>query len=122
MSFLSLPSSIPWLFWLLALAWSGVAQGVPGYHYGTYICDRDRKEASLSVRRLYGFHHAALYFTSSLAGFVAWLVLDHAVSPVEQWSQFSASTTAASVAIAAFAVLGVSGALARILYTGVKPW
>ena len=121
MRFLTLPESIPWLFWLIAIVWS-VSHGVAGYQYGTYICDKARPDVAKGVRCVYGGHHAMLYFTTSFSGFVAWPLLTSLSSRIADWSQVPVSAATLFVAIAAFAVLGVSGALARILHTGLKPW
>lgn len=118
---LTLPASAPWVFWILAIVWS-LLNGAAGYQYGVYICDKGRPAASKAVQRVYGGHHAMLYFSTSGSGFLGWHLLVSLATRVADWTQLSASATTVLVAIAAFSVLGVSGALARILHTGIKPW
>ena len=121
MQLLTLPASYPWVFWTLTVAWSAF-QGVAGYQYGVFICSKGRPHAGQTVRKIYGFHHAALYVACAFAGFVAWHLLTALTASITDWSRLPGSADTVLLAIAAFSVLGVSGALARILYLGNKLW
>lgn len=120
MSLVLLPSAHPTLFCWIAAIWC-LFQSYVGWEYGLYICDRARKEVPITGpcpvlrrRAAYGFHHSAFYGLCTLAGFLAWSV---AVGARADMLQASASG-AVLVALAGTAVLGVSGALPRVLYLG----
>ena len=121
MPFLMLANSSPWLFWLLAAVWS-LGQGVPGYVCGDYICETNRPAAGTGVRRTYALHHAALYFATSLSGFAAWALLAGISTQIDEAAKLQPSVLTVLAVVASFVVLAISGALARILYTGIKPW
>ena len=120
---ITFPTSYPTLFWLAAIIWSAY-QGYAGREYGLYIFDQSPNTDSNTkvVRHLaYGFHHGAFYFLISLSGFVAWSLINSIVEKISDWSQVTAGSAAILVALAGFSVLGVSGALARMLYLGKRP-
>jgi len=122
----SLPVSCPCLFWAVAILWSGF-QAYAGFHYGLYICDNaerksDSPEPSRCTRLLaYGVHHGIFYFTSSLSGFVAWRLAHWVTSGIGNWADIAGGTGAVLVALTVLSILGVSGALSRILYLGKWP-
>ncbi|MDO8571817.1 MAG: hypothetical protein Q7R79_04015 [bacterium] len=123
MWFVTLPASYPVLFWLIAILWSAF-QGYAGREFGFYIFDHARNGDSekKTVRQLaYGFHHGAFYFLSSLSGFVAWSLVHSISEKIPNWSEVAAGSGAILVALGGFSVLGISGALARILYMGNRP-
>lgn len=119
----NIPTSSPCLFWTFAFVWSAF-QAWAGFHYGLHIYDSAcRVNINKPYVRLlaYGFHHGAWYFFCSLSGFIAWCVAHWVSSRIGNWSDVASGTGAIIVALAALSVLGVSGALSRILYLGKKP-
>jgi hypothetical protein len=56
-----------------------------------------------------------------MSGFVAWSLANDLYQSVESWSSVGGGTGAVMIALAGFTVMGVSGALPRILYLGHKP-
>jgi hypothetical protein len=121
LSLVLLSRDCPWLFWSLAIGWSA-AQATAGYLYGQYICNKARPDAGEWITRAYGLHHAALYFVSSFAGFLAWALVVLGYGEAGQWQQASNGMVTLLALVGVFVVLAISGALARILYTGTKPW
>lgn len=124
MQIVNFPQSFPCLFWTLAIGWSSF-QAYAGFQYGLYIYDSS-KPNDQSIKKLvrnvaYGLHHGLFYFTCSLSGFLAWGLTHLVSSKINNWSNISGGTGAILVAIAVFSVVGVSGALPRILYLGKKP-
>jgi hypothetical protein len=138
MLIVKLPTSCSCLFWAGAMILSAF-QAFVGFRYGLYICtaahkDDDYKPKDDSSYRprppkppnyvrwfAYGGHHALLYFVCSLSGFLAWYLALRVSSEVVSWTEISSGTGAVLVALSVLAVLGVSGALARILYLGKLP-
>jgi hypothetical protein len=120
MWFLKLPTSCPTFFVIVALLWSG-GQAYAGYHYGLFIFDAaDRKGShalpSQYVRILaYGGHHAVMYFCCSVAGFAAWYLLSTRLDNAGTWSPVTL------VALGIVSIVGVAGALPRMLYLGNRP-
>lgn len=117
MSFVSLPSTHPTMYWWLAATWC-LFQSYVGWEYGLFICDHARKDVPFqgrypALRRhlAYGFHHSAFYGVCTLAGFAAW----SGVGSMTDVARSSASG-AVLLSLAGVAVLGVSGALPRVLY------
>lgn len=125
MSIINFPQLCPPVFWLFAIAWS-FFQAFAGYHYGLYICDSAYKplasKPSKCVRQVaYGIIHGAFYFILTFLGFLAW---DHALSlssSIDHCSTVSGGMETFLITLAVFSVLGVSGALPRILYLGKRP-
>ena len=125
MQIVNFPTSYPCLFWTAAIVWSAF-QAYAGYQYGLYIYDSARKDERpkpcVCVRLLaYGLHHSAFYGLCSLSGFSAWRLAHWVSSRIDNWSDVAGGTGAILVAFAVFSVLGVSGALPRILYLGKRP-
>jgi len=116
----NLPTSYPISFWFAAIVWS-VFQGYAGREYGLYIFDKARENDSNKkrVRQLaYGFHHGAFYFLCSLSGFVAWCIGNQVSEKIGNWAEVAAGTGAILVALVVVSIVGISGALPRILYLG----
>ena len=116
---------IPWLFWPIAILWSGY-QACVGYQYGLFIFDsnRERNWHTRRVRRWsYGVPHGAFYFVCTLSGFVAWKVANQILTSgqIGNWSSVAAGTGAILVALTLVAIAGVSGILPRIFYLGNRP-
>jgi hypothetical protein len=123
-------------------------QGYTGYWYGLYIYDSAFKDLELKdlnlklkalelkalelnastscsrpkyVRTLaYGIHHGCFYGLCSLSGFVAWHLAVSLVKSIN-FPTVGGGTATILIALAVFAVLGVSGALSRILFMGKRP-
>ena len=122
MLILGLPMSSPCWFSVIAILWS-LFQSYAGYQYGIYIFTTARNDNSpWHVRVLaYGLHHALWYFVCSFSGFVAWYLAEMVAMRVCNWSEVANGTGVVFVALAAIALMGVSGALSRLLYLGKKP-
>lgn len=119
------PTTCPAWFWVLAIGWS-LFQGYTGRVYGLFICESARRgevgqPSRLTREGAYGLHHASLYFVCSMSGFVAWSLANDLYQSVESWSSVGGGIGAVMIALAGFTVMGVSGALPRILYLGHKP-
>jgi hypothetical protein len=116
---LNFPASYPTFFVVLALVWS-VIQAWAGWLYGYYIFDANRPNdlKKKVVRRVYGFHHGALYFVCSISGFAAWGLIDSILRGISNWSGVTAGTVSVILGLTALSVLGISGALSRLLYLG----
>ena len=119
MWFITLPTSSPIFFWIVAIAWSSF-QSYAGYHYGVFIFDTAERKNSHTppqlVRRLaYGAHHGAMYFCCAFAGFAAWYLIASRFVSSGNWS------SAVTVALGLVSIVGVSGALPRMLYLGNRP-
>jgi len=124
MQIVNFPVSSPCLFWIAATVWSTI-QGIAGYWYGIYIYDSRAVDEYVRPKYVkpfaYGFHHGAFYFLCSLSGFVAWYLANLVSGRIGNWSEVAGGTGAILVALAVFSVLGISGALPRILYLGKCP-
>lgn len=121
-------------FCFAALAWSAY-QAFVGWNYGLYIIDSaatrttETEEGGVAARKptkairhsVYGAHHAMWYFACSIFGFAALSLFVDTVGLV-QVSTITAGGAAVLFAFGAVAVLGVSGALARLLYLGQRLW
>ena len=125
MQIVEFPTSFPFLFWTIAIVWSAF-QAYVGFQYGLYIyksaypCKDDRPKACVRLLA-YGLHHGAFYCLCSLSGFLAWCLAYWVSSRIGNWSDVAGGTGAILVALSVFSVLGVSGALPRILYLGNRP-
>jgi len=121
------------LFYLIATAWS-IFQYYAGYTYGLFIInstdhqlknsngykeatekwpgatDRNRKWA-------YGFQHGAFYFICTFSGFVA---LNFAYLVWQENCSWESLPTI-FIVLCIYAVVGISGALPRILFLGKWP-
>jgi len=118
----SFPTSCPFWFSILAIGWSAF-QFYAGYNYGTYIYDQAFKNETRDKRKriwAYGVHHGIQYFICCLAGFIAWLLLI-SMTKCPNCENFDTGYGAILFALFAFSVIGISGALARILYLGKYP-
>jgi hypothetical protein len=123
MWFVSLPTSYPVCFLIVVILWSAF-QAYTGYHYGVFISDSaSRNDGRKACVRLvaYGVHHGAIYFCCSVSGFAAWYLADRVSEKIGNWSEVAAGTGAILVALAVLSIVGVSGALPRILYLGNRP-
>jgi hypothetical protein len=129
MSLLNFPVSSPCLFWIVAIVWS-VYQAFAGYQYGLWIYDNAYKRVDennnhklkYDVRTLaYGLPHSAFYFLCTLSGFVAWDLSLWVSARINNWAEISSGTGAVLVALAVLSLVGVSGALPRILFLGNRP-
>jgi hypothetical protein len=123
MQIVNFPTSSPFLFWTVAIVWSAF-QAYAGFQYGLYIYDSAHKDDSHKPRvRLvaYGLHHGAFYCLCSLSGFAAWCLAHWVSERIGNWSEVAGGTGAILVALAVFSILGISGALPRILYLGNRP-
>jgi hypothetical protein len=128
MKFVNFLISHPYWFWIVAIIWS-VIQGYAGNYYGLYIYKSAYERNGSPRPRLkpcvqffaYRLPHILFYFVCSMSGFVA-LYLAYLVSVrICNWSEVASGTGAILIALAVFSVLGVSGALPRILYLGNRP-
>jgi hypothetical protein len=129
MPILNFPVSSPPFFWIVALVWSAY-QAFAGYQYGLWIYDNaykmvdknNNRNLKWDVRTLaYGLPHSAFYFLCSISGFVAWNLTLWVSERITNWSEISSGTGAILIALAVLSLLGVSGALPRILYLGTRP-
>lgn len=121
MQIASLPTlGTGWFCWL-ALLWSAY-QAIAGWTYGLYIIDSVPNTDPGPWRRygVYGLHHGLWYLACSYAGFVSWSIGVTVAAGVKEWASIGAGLGALLVALGALAVLGVSGALARMLFLGQK--
>ena len=120
------PASYPVVFLIVSIVWS-VYQAYVGYWYGLYIYDnaynKDTKPTRQPHVRLlaYGLHHGAFYCLCSFSGFAAWCLAHWVSKSITNWSGVTSGTGAILTALAVLSVLGVSGALPRILYLGNRP-
>ncbi|HLE56902.1 MAG TPA: hypothetical protein VJB15_07455 [Rhodothermia bacterium] len=119
------PESFPslantWFCWL-ALFWS-LYQAAAGWSFGLFTVAHIPKKDLGSARRhlIYGIHHALWYFACSYAGFASWSLAVGIAAKVSDWSNVGAGLGTLLAALVAVAVLGVSGALARMLFLGQK--
>ena len=118
-----LPTNHSYIFVAIAFAWSSF-QFFAGYCYGIFIFERANLCRTKLVRiGAYGIHHAAFYFLCSVAGFTSWYVANRMSEKIEgcNWSTIGGGTGAMFVALVAVSIIGVSGALPRILYLGNRP-
>lgn len=123
MQIINFPALSPGWFWIVAFVWSAF-QAYTGFQYGLYICDTACKDSrpKAHVRFLaYGLHHGAFYCLCSLSGFAAWCLARWVSERIVDWSEIAGGTGTILVALAVFAVLGISGALPRILFLGNRP-
>lgn len=128
MHIVSFPMLCPKTFWGLAFVWS-VIQGCAGRWYGLYIYDSnaiDKYVRPKYVRHFaYGFHHGAFYFLCSFAGFIAWCLAAQFAAKIGEtegaWLTISGGSGTILLALAVLGLLGVSGALPRVLYLGNRP-
>jgi hypothetical protein len=124
MWFVRLPRFCPEFFLIVAIIWSSF-QAYAGYHYGVFISERAGLCRDKSVRFwAYGIHHGAIYFWCSVSGFAAWYLADRLsqeIKEIEHWSEVATGTGAILIALAVLSIVGVSGALPRILYLGNRP-
>lgn len=111
------PNFHPVWFWLIAISWSAF-QGYTGWVYGLFIAQSNASASRVARALAYGAHHAAFYVLCASAGFGAWALASHTSTRIYDWSSIAGGTAALLVALGAFAVAGVSGALPRILYLG----
>jgi len=119
MWFVTLPTSSPKLFLIAAIIWS-CFQFYAGYYYGVFIFDTaDRKGSPMPperVRKLaYGIHHGAMYFCCAVVGFSAWYLAAY------RFASYGNSSPGVTIALAIISIVGVSGALPRMLYLGNRP-
>ncbi len=119
------PESFPtlantWFCWL-ALVWS-LYQGAAGYSFGLFtVANIPTKDLKPARRHLiYGLHHGLLYFACSYAGFACWSLAVGIASKVTDWGGAEVGLGTLLAALAVISVLGVSGALARMLFLGHK--
>ncbi len=109
-----------WFCWL-ALIWS-LYQLVAGWNYGLFIVVKIPATELGKARRhlIYALHHGLWYFACSYAGFASWSLAVGIAAKVIDWSAVGAGLGTLLAALVAVAVLGVSGALARMLFLGQK--
>jgi hypothetical protein len=88
---------------------------------GGHIYDQAIEEGrDQCIRRwAYCVPHAGLYLVATVVGIAAWLLLNAIAARIDV-SQLSGGTATLLVATAMLGVLGVSGALGRLLYIGNK--
>jgi len=123
MKIVNFPMLFPCCFWIIAIAWS-VFQGYAGYWYGLFIYDSnaiDKPVRPTHVRPVaYGVHHGFFYFLCSFSGFIAWSLALQIAKRIN-WSAVTGGLATILTALLLIAVLGVSGALPRILFLGKNP-
>ena len=127
MQIVNFPMLFPYCFWIIAITWS-VFQGYTGYWYGLYIYDSNVNDKHVRPKHVklfaYGFHHGAFYFLCSLSGFISWFLAPLVAERIERtnnWAAVTGGTATILTTLVVIAVLGVSGALPRILFLGKKP-
>lgn len=127
MDIVNFPMLSTYSFWGVAIVWSTI-QGIAGYWYGIYIYDSSEVNRFVRPKYVkpfaYGFHHGAFYFLCSISGFIAWclaLKIAEKINIINDWSAVSGGTATILTALLLIAVLGVSGALPRILFLGRYP-
>jgi len=88
-----------------------------------YINDTsDNPRTGRARHAIYGLHHGMLYFVCSFAGFEAWALGSSLAARIDGWSSLSGGTATVIIGLATLILLGISGALPRLLYLGQKLW
>lgn len=98
-----------------------------GWNYGLFINETLATPRTDWRRQwVYRMHHGMLYFACSFCGFVARALAasltQSLTASVNAWSSLSAGSATVFLALCAGSVLGVSGALSRLLYLGQRVW
>lgn len=122
MVIVELPQTHPLCFGVIAVLWTAV-QGLAGWNYGLFINETSSAPRTDWRRHaVYGLHHACQYVACSVAGFASWQKVSELLAPQDSLLAVTAPGATLTLALGAVTVLGVSGALARLLYLGQRLW